>query len=156
MLEIIARPSAQLGVANVVGHAVARGLPRIVYVSSASIFFQPGSGPIHLDMEIQPGTTAYAKSKAQAEQVIDPVARFLDVAEEHRAVRLQAGAVNRRRHQKHRPRPAPVDDAHREGHRGMVEQQTDRQIDDGAGAGEGSRGSSFAPAAGGVFGARDS
>ncbi len=58
------------GVANVVGHAVKRGLPRIVYVSSASIFFQPGSGPIHLDMEIQTGTTAYAKSKAQAEKVI--------------------------------------------------------------------------------------
>ena len=58
------------GVANVVGHAVERGLPRIVYVSSASVFFEPGSGPIHLDMAIQPGTTAYAKSKAQAEQVI--------------------------------------------------------------------------------------
>lgn len=58
------------GVSNVVGHAVKRGLPRIVYVSSASVFFRPGSGPIHLDMEIQPGTTAYAKSKAQAEHVI--------------------------------------------------------------------------------------
>ena len=42
------------GVSNVIGHAVKRGLPRIVYVSSASIFFAPGSGPIHLDMEIQP------------------------------------------------------------------------------------------------------
>ncbi len=58
------------GVSNVIGHAVKRGLPRIVYVSSASVFFAPDSGPIHLDMEIQPGTTAYARSKAQAEQVV--------------------------------------------------------------------------------------
>ena len=69
MADRVLRTNAR-GVANVIGHAVKRGLPRIVYVSSASIFFLPGSGPIHLDMEIQPGTTAYAKSKAQAEQVI--------------------------------------------------------------------------------------
>ena len=58
------------GVELVVGGAVRRGLPSIVYVSSSSIFFRPGSGPIHLEMPIQPGTTAYARSKAEAELVI--------------------------------------------------------------------------------------
>ena len=58
------------GVDLVIGGAHARGLPSIVYVSSSSIFFRPGSGPIHLDMEIQPGTTAYAQSKADAEHEI--------------------------------------------------------------------------------------
>ena len=58
------------GVEFVVGGAVRRGLPSIVYVSSASIFFTPGCTPIHLDMPIAPGTTAYAQSKAQAEYQI--------------------------------------------------------------------------------------
>ncbi len=58
------------GVDLVVGGAVRRGLPRIVYVSSSSIFFRPGTEPIHLDMPIQPGTTAYAQSKAQAEHAV--------------------------------------------------------------------------------------
>ena len=58
------------GVELVVGGAVQRGLPSIVYVSSLSIFFTPGSGPLHLDMPIAPGTTAYARSKAQAEHDI--------------------------------------------------------------------------------------
>ena len=58
------------GVELVVGGAVRRGLPSIVYVSSSSIFFRPGLGPIHLDIPIQPGTTAYAQSKAEAELVI--------------------------------------------------------------------------------------
>jgi dihydroflavonol-4-reductase len=58
------------GVELVVGGAVRRGLPSIVYVSSASIFFTPGSDPIHLDMPIAPGTTAYAQSKAQGEHEI--------------------------------------------------------------------------------------
>ena len=56
-----------LGVKLVVGGAVTRGLPSIVYVSSSSIFFEPGSGPINVDMPIQKGTTAYAKSKAEGE-----------------------------------------------------------------------------------------
>lgn len=58
------------GVELVVGGAVRKGLPRIVYVSSASIFFTPGSGPIHLEMPIQAGTTAYARSKADAEHFV--------------------------------------------------------------------------------------
>lgn len=58
------------GVELVVGGAVKRGLPRIVYVSSLSVFFRPGCGPIHLDMPIVEGHTAYAKSKSEAEHVI--------------------------------------------------------------------------------------
>jgi nucleoside-diphosphate-sugar epimerase len=58
------------GVELVVGGAVRHGLPSIVYVSSSSIFFSPGCQPIHLDMPIAPGTTAYAQSKAQAEHEI--------------------------------------------------------------------------------------
>lgn len=56
------------GVELVVGGAVRRGLPSIVYVSSASVFFTPGCGPLELDMPIAPGTTAYARSKADAER----------------------------------------------------------------------------------------
>jgi len=55
------------GVELVVGGAYRRGLPSIVYVSSASVFFEPGCGPIHLDMPIAPGTTAYGQSKAHGE-----------------------------------------------------------------------------------------
>ena len=58
------------GVELVVGGAVRRGLPSIVYVSSSSIFFEPGCGTIHLDMPISEGSTAYAQSKAQAEHRI--------------------------------------------------------------------------------------
>jgi nucleoside-diphosphate-sugar epimerase len=58
------------GVRRVVGRAVERGLPSVVYVSSMSVFFEPGSGPLTLDMPIAPGTTAYAQSKAQAEHEI--------------------------------------------------------------------------------------
>jgi len=58
------------GVRLVVGGAVRRGLPSIVYVSSTSVFFRPGSEPIHLDMPVQAGTTAYAQSKGQGEHEI--------------------------------------------------------------------------------------
>ncbi len=58
------------GVELVVGGAVKRGLPSIVYVSSTSIFFQPGSEPIHLDMPVQSGSTAYARSKGEAEHTV--------------------------------------------------------------------------------------
>jgi dihydroflavonol-4-reductase len=58
------------GVELVVGGAVKRGLPSIVYVSSMSVFFVPGCGPLDLDMPIAEGHTAYAKSKSEAEHVI--------------------------------------------------------------------------------------
>ncbi|MBK7949856.1 MAG: NAD-dependent epimerase/dehydratase family protein [Deltaproteobacteria bacterium] len=58
------------GVELVVGGAVKRGLPRIVYVSSMSVFFEPGCGPLDLDMPVAPGHTAYAKSKSEAEHMI--------------------------------------------------------------------------------------
>jgi dihydroflavonol-4-reductase len=55
------------GVELVVGGAHRRGLPSIVYVSSISVFFTPGCGPLHLEMPIATGTTAYSRSKAQSE-----------------------------------------------------------------------------------------
>jgi nucleoside-diphosphate-sugar epimerase len=58
------------GVELVVGGAHRRGLPSIVYVSSMSVFFEPGRGPLHLDMPISRGSTAYARSKADAERDI--------------------------------------------------------------------------------------
>ena len=58
------------GVELVVGGAVARGLPSIVYVSSISVFFTPGCGPLHHEMPIATGTTAYAQSKAQGEHEV--------------------------------------------------------------------------------------
>ena len=58
------------GVELVVGGAVRRGLPRIVYVSSLGVFFEPGGPPLSPDLPIAPGTTAYARSKAQAERYV--------------------------------------------------------------------------------------
>ncbi len=58
------------GVENVIGGAHRRGLPSIVYVSSMSIFFTPGSPPLSLDMPIAEGTTAYARSKVAGERTI--------------------------------------------------------------------------------------
>jgi dihydroflavonol-4-reductase len=55
------------GVELVVGGAVRRGIPRIVYVSSQSVFFVPGGPPVSPELPIAPATTAYARSKAQAE-----------------------------------------------------------------------------------------
>lgn len=58
------------GVERVVGGAHRRGLPSIVYVSSISVFFEPGCGSLHVDMPIAKGTTAYAMSKSEAEHEI--------------------------------------------------------------------------------------
>ena len=58
------------GVELVVGGAARKGLASIVYVSSISVFFEPGRGPLHIDMPIAAGTTAYAKSKSQAEHEV--------------------------------------------------------------------------------------
>ena len=55
------------GVELVVGGAAKRGLPSIVYVSSLSVFFVPGGPPVSPELPIAPATTAYARSKAQAE-----------------------------------------------------------------------------------------
>jgi len=55
------------GVRLVVGGAVRRGIPRIVYVSSLSVFFVPGGPVVTPELPIAPTTTAYAHSKAQAE-----------------------------------------------------------------------------------------
>jgi nucleoside-diphosphate-sugar epimerase len=58
------------GVELVVGEAHRRGLPSIVYVSSMSIFFSPGTGALDLGMPIAAGSTAYGRSKAEAEQAV--------------------------------------------------------------------------------------
>jgi nucleoside-diphosphate-sugar epimerase len=55
------------GVELVVGGAAQRGLPSIVYVSSLSVFFVPGGPPVSPELPVAPATTAYARSKAQAE-----------------------------------------------------------------------------------------
>jgi dihydroflavonol-4-reductase len=58
------------GVELVVGGAVRRGLPSIVYVSSLAAFFTPGGPPLSPELPIAPGTTAYGRSKAQAEHYV--------------------------------------------------------------------------------------
>ena len=54
------------GVELVVGGAAKRGL-RSVYVSSLSVFFVPDGPPVSPELPIAHATTAYARSKAQAE-----------------------------------------------------------------------------------------
>jgi nucleoside-diphosphate-sugar epimerase len=58
------------GVELVIGGAAQRGLPSIVYVSSLVAFFTPGGLPLSPELPIAPGTTAYARSKAQAERYV--------------------------------------------------------------------------------------
>ncbi|MBT38128.1 MAG: NAD-dependent epimerase/dehydratase family protein [bacterium] len=58
------------GVDLVVGGAVQRGLPSTVYVSSISVFFDPGCPPLHEGLPIAPARTAYGRSKADAERAI--------------------------------------------------------------------------------------
>lgn len=58
------------GVELIVGGAAQRGLPSIVYVSSASILFKPGLPELHLGLPIADATTAYAQSKADAEHYV--------------------------------------------------------------------------------------
>jgi nucleoside-diphosphate-sugar epimerase len=55
------------GVELVVGGAIERGLARVVYVSSLSVFFVPGGPPVSPELPIAHASTAYARSKAQAE-----------------------------------------------------------------------------------------
>ncbi len=58
------------GVERVIAGAAKRGLPSIVYVSSMSIFFRPSAVPLTPESEIVPPTTAYARSKVDAEHVV--------------------------------------------------------------------------------------
>ena len=57
------------GVERVIGGAAKRGLPSIVYVSSMSVFFQPGP-VITPESPIVDATTAYGRSKVEAERVV--------------------------------------------------------------------------------------
>lgn len=54
----------------VVGGAVRRGLPSILYVSSLSIFFRPGAPPLHPELPIPEANGAYARSKVDAERAL--------------------------------------------------------------------------------------
>ena len=55
------------GVELIIGGAARRGLSSIVHVSSLGVFFVPGGPPLSPELPIAPGTTAYGRSKAQAE-----------------------------------------------------------------------------------------
>ena len=56
------------GTELVVGGAVRRGIPRILYVSSISALFVPGGAPFDPDGEVRQPATAYGRSKADAER----------------------------------------------------------------------------------------
>ena len=58
------------GVEIVVGGAVRRGVRSIVYVSSGSALFTPGTGSIGPGSAIATGTSAYARSKADSERIV--------------------------------------------------------------------------------------
>jgi dihydroflavonol-4-reductase len=55
------------GVELIIGGAARRGLSSIVHVSSLGVFFVPGGPPLSPGLPVAPGTTAYARSKSQAE-----------------------------------------------------------------------------------------
>jgi nucleoside-diphosphate-sugar epimerase len=58
------------GVHAVIGGAMAAGVGSIVYVSSIGALFQPDGPPIRSDSPVVPGRTAYARSKAQGEELV--------------------------------------------------------------------------------------
>lgn len=58
------------GVHAVVGGAVSAGVRSIVYVSSIGALFRPGGPGIGADSPVVPGRTAYARSKAQGEELV--------------------------------------------------------------------------------------
>jgi nucleoside-diphosphate-sugar epimerase len=58
------------GVERVVGGAAKRGVPRIVYVSSLSVFFKPGPHPLTPESPIVPAASAYARSKVEGELAV--------------------------------------------------------------------------------------
>ncbi len=58
------------GVERVIVGAAKRGLPSIVYVSSMSVFFAPGGPPLTPESPIVESTTAYGRSKVEAERVV--------------------------------------------------------------------------------------
>ena len=52
---------------NVIDTAIDQGLDPILHVSSVTALFAPGVGPVHGDLPIAPAVSAYARSKAEAE-----------------------------------------------------------------------------------------
>lgn len=69
MARVVEETNAR-GVELVVGGAAKRGLPSIVYVSSLGVFMVPGGPPLTPELPIARATTAYARSKAQAEHYV--------------------------------------------------------------------------------------
>ncbi|MGO9510828.1 MAG: NAD-dependent epimerase/dehydratase family protein [Mycobacterium sp.] len=69
MARVVEEANAR-GVELVIGGAARRGLPSIVYVSSLGVFFEPGGPALSPELPVTPGTTAYGRSKAQAEQYV--------------------------------------------------------------------------------------
>lgn len=63
-----------LGVRNVVGRAVERGIDRIVYLSSQGALFTPGGPPIHDESQLAEAESAYGRSKTDAELFIRDLA----------------------------------------------------------------------------------
>jgi nucleoside-diphosphate-sugar epimerase len=59
-----------LGVELVIGGAAERGFPSIIYVSSASAIFTPGTGPVTADSPLANWQSDYALSKATSERYI--------------------------------------------------------------------------------------
>ena len=64
------RATNEQGVRQVVGGAVKRRIPRILYVSSASALFTPGGGPLTGDSPVGFTASAYGESKAGGERYV--------------------------------------------------------------------------------------
>ncbi len=64
------RATNEHGVRLVVGGAVEREVPRILYVSSASALFTPGGGPLTGDSPVGLTASAYGESKAGGERYV--------------------------------------------------------------------------------------
>ena len=58
------------GARCVIGGAYARGIPRIVYVSSISVILALGGAPATADSGVVSAASAYAQSKADAERFV--------------------------------------------------------------------------------------
>lgn len=64
------RMTNQRSVETVLGAALAEGVERTVYMSSAGALYTPGGPPIHGDSPVGRATTAYTESKANAERFV--------------------------------------------------------------------------------------
>lgn len=58
------------GVRHVIGSAVERGVPRVLFVSSSASLAVPDGPPITPDLDVAPAASAYARSKAESERYV--------------------------------------------------------------------------------------